>query len=408
MDLGPRSFEPQKRHRRKLWDIPEQYLCPIIGTCLHVDELRRLARKLKTSLGNQSSDFHVHVRFVSVAEEKCPTSVATQKLLDRKHAASIRRYAQVREGERIRELWQEDVASGKVPGALWALMTHPDADLDICAEAYRDVHMLSHQVGAGHVTDARLLSETRETLNRVRADARRDTERNRAAIAQRDKRITKLEERLAQMQRLETELDAARRTIENLESDRLLSDLKVRVRDLEVEIKNLSQSRDRESSQAILWRERCRAGDATLKRVTAELEDLRSANRVLEQLLGDDCDFDAGCDCCSSDPCEECPNLEGRRVLCVGGRSSLTCHYRSLVNRYNGEFIHHDGGMEHSRQRLDILLSAADVVVCPADCVSHDAYLKAKRYCKLTEKPCVLLKTSGVGSFARALQAVAG
>lgn len=81
--------------------------------------------------------------------------------------------------------------------------------------------------------------------------------------------------------------------------------------------------------------------------------------------------------------------------------------YRSLVDRYNGEMVHHDGGVEDSRQRLEALLCAADVVVCPADGMSHDAYLKAKRYRKRTAKPCVLLKSSGVGSFARALEQIA-
>jgi hypothetical protein len=53
------------------------------------------------------------------------------------------------------------------------------------------------------------------------------------------------------------------------------------------------------------------------------------------------------------------------------------------------------------------MLAAADAVVCPADCVSHDAYHRAKRFCKRTGKPCILLRTSGVVAFAQALRAVA-
>ena len=91
----------------------------------------------------------------------------------------------------------------------------------------------------------------------------------------------------------------------------------------------------------------------------------------------------------------------------MGGRSSLASHYRSLVNRFNGEFVHHDGGLEDSRQRLESLLAAADVVICPANYVSHDAYLRAKRFCKRNDKALVLLKSAGVASFARALEQVA-
>ena len=31
--------------RRKLWEIGNKYHCPIVGTCLTVDELRKLARR---------------------------------------------------------------------------------------------------------------------------------------------------------------------------------------------------------------------------------------------------------------------------------------------------------------------------------------------------------------------------
>jgi hypothetical protein len=39
--------------------------------------------------------------------------------------------------------------------------------------------------------------------------------------------------------------------------------------------------------------------------------------------------------------------------------------------------------------------------------VSHDAWLRAKRLCKINDKACVLLTGSGVASFARALEQVA-
>ncbi len=34
-----------KAGRRKLWDIPHKYHCPVIGTCLSVEELRRVASR---------------------------------------------------------------------------------------------------------------------------------------------------------------------------------------------------------------------------------------------------------------------------------------------------------------------------------------------------------------------------
>ena len=67
-----RSLGEEPRRRRKLWGIPAEYHCPIIGTCLHVEELRRLARKADCGLSPRSSDYEVHVRFVAVAHENAP------------------------------------------------------------------------------------------------------------------------------------------------------------------------------------------------------------------------------------------------------------------------------------------------------------------------------------------------
>lgn len=58
-------------------------------------------------------------------------------------------------------------------------------------------------------------------------------------------------------------------------------------------------------------------------------------------------------------------------------------------------------------QRLNALLSSADVVICAIDCVSPDAYNRSKRFHKRFAKPCVLLRSSGVSTFARALEQVA-
>jgi hypothetical protein len=78
-----------------------------------------------------------------------------------------------------------------------------------------------------------------------------------------------------------------------------------------------------------------------------------------------------------------------------------------LVLRCNGRFEHHDGGLEDSRRRLETKLAAADAVICPTDCVSHDAYYRTKRLCKRHGKPCILLNGSGLSPFARALQSLA-
>lgn len=46
--------------RPKLWELDGKYHCPVVGTCLSIEELRRLARR-EAVLAATASDFDAHV-----------------------------------------------------------------------------------------------------------------------------------------------------------------------------------------------------------------------------------------------------------------------------------------------------------------------------------------------------------
>jgi hypothetical protein len=97
------------------------------------------------------------------------------------------------------------------------------------------------------------------------------------------------------------------------------------------------------------------------------------------------------------------PDLCGKTVLYVGGQHSMVPQYRQLVEQYGGNFMHHDGGRENSRQLLPKMLCGADAVFCPVDCVSHDACKRVKKICKRYSKPFVMMRSSGLSSLAKGL-----
>ncbi len=145
-------------------------------------------------------------------------------------------------------------------------------------------------------------------------------------------------------------------------------------------------------------RERLVALEDTLASVSRERD-------AMERLWAGN-DIDAA-QACGGD-CGVCPgNLRGRCVLCVGGRTPLLPQYRQLAERLGVRLIHHDGGREEALSRLPALLASSDAVICPTDCVGHMAYYQLKQHCKLAGKPCVLVKSSGVASFAAALARLA-
>jgi hypothetical protein len=416
--LTPRDPAPAKAGpgqkaaggRQRLWDLPHKYHCPIIGTCLHVEELRRLANKAGCTPKRDLSDFDVHVSFVAAAESKNPLSQAVQRTLDRRYAAIIKRFGRARAPADLEHLWDEALANGEVQGAFWAVMSHPYAPAEMRTLAYEDVHMLSHQIGAGLNADLKALAETRETLRRVRHDSAAAAARADRALAEKDARLADAEQRLVARKGVEAALASAQARLAALESGAELKALRARVDAQDQEIAELrARAREHAATVAALQR-RHQAAERRQEDAAAALADREASLRALEALLAppmvaEDCNCDGAC--------EHCPNglsmpydgidLGGRRILCVGGRGSLNAHYRSLVERCNGELVRHDGGLEDSRARLETLLASADAVICPLDSVSHDASVRTKRFCKQHAKPCVMLKGSGVGAFAQAL-----
>jgi len=94
-------------------------------------------------------------------------------------------------------------------------------------------------------------------------------------------------------------------------------------------------------------------------------------------------------------------NLTGKCVLCVGGRAGSIDSYRQIIEQRGGRFLHHDGGQEESLHRIDGFLAAADLVICQADCISHNAYRRVKEQCKRSGKPCLYMKNGGASGLSR-------
>src|SRR5574343_265268 len=93
--------------------------------------------------------------------------------------------------------------------------------------------------------------------------------------------------------------------------------------------------------------------------------------------------------------------IDGKCVLCVGGRTGSIDAYRQIIEQRGGRFLHHDGGLEESLHRMDGFLAAADLIICQAGCISHNAYWRVKEQCKRTGKPCIYMKGSGISALSR-------
>jgi hypothetical protein len=98
--------------------------------------------------------------------------------------------------------------------------------------------------------------------------------------------------------------------------------------------------------------------------------------------------------------------MRGRRVLCVGGIRRAVARYRARVERAGGRFEHHDGGAEDGLHSLDGRLERADLVICQAGCINHEAYHRVKRFCERRGKPCLYLERPSLAHFEQALRSL--
>lgn len=390
--------------RLKLWDLKEKYYCPVIGTCVEMEELVRLARRFHF-VAELHDEFAVHTEAVSNSIGRSEFAEALQKHLERRHAMAIKRFNAARSDEAVLALWRESVARGEVAGPMWAALTHRQASAATRHIVFTGVHMLSHQVGAGKAADARRLgflerenAEQRRTLGAERAAA----DRREAALA---RRVEELEAKLAQLGKAEQEAAGLRARLIQLEDGSVLVDMGRRL----AEVEHANQRLLAESQRVWSLEKALAATRAEATRFAAERDQLGAECDALERMLlaeegcaGSDGGCHGGCDAaCSLTTGAE--DGEPRSVLCVGGRVGLVAQYRALAQRIGIRLVHHDGGQEEALSRLPDMIAGADAVMCPTDCINHAAYHQLKRHCKRSGKPCLLFKGASVSGFAVAL-----
>lgn len=392
----PERLTPAGAPRRpRLWDLRDRYHCPVVGTCLTMDELARFARRF-SFCANPGDEYAVHVEAVGYAGSRNPVSEALQKHLERKFAGHVARFARAGTDAEVLALWRAHFAHGEVAGPMWAALTQRLASDETRHTVYADVHMLSHQVGAGQAADARRLAHLeQENAGLAAALERGRSERVDAEAALRS-RLAALEAECGNLEAERAEAGALRNRLAAFESGTAMLDMGRRLMELTAANEQLQPAAERSRGLD----EALKAERAKAQALARERDELAAEHAALERLLlaGDarEEDCDGQCTACDRATRERC-------VLCVGGRTALLAQYRALAQRLGLRLIHHDGGREESLSRLPDMINGADAVLCPTDCVSHAAYFKLKHHCKRTGKPCLLFKGAGVSGFALAL-----
>ena len=394
--------------RKRLWELDGRYHCAVIGTCLTLTELHKIGRRARIRDARRLSDYELHTVFVGGADRPTPHLRLVNKALDAKFRRAVRRFATAETQADLALLWEEAAAEGEVTGAFWALLTHPVATEALRERVHGEVHMLSHLTGATTRADMRWLHELEERCAHQEQELVAAKAIAGRRLEERDALIRGLRAQVEESGSLRTRLRTSERQLAALESGAKLHTLQVEVAALQGRLASATRTAERGEERVAVLGQQLQQRDAEIARLRGELEihgtELKSLEEEVQVLLqgecSDECEGHDGSRCTRFDLCR-------RRILYVGGRVHLTAHCRALVERHNGEFLHHDGGVEERGGRLDEVVSGADAIVCPLDCVSHDAVRRIRRLCQRYAKQCILLRSTGLSSFARALRDVA-
>ena len=371
----------QTAKRSKIWELSDTLHCSIIGTCLSNAELRHVLVRAAV-IGAETVDEHeLHVLGVMLAGRREAGAKLLQRALDRCHGLTIKRLARAKDETALGGLWDEAVQEGDIPGAYWALLSHPAATEALVKKAFRAVHMLSHLVGAVNRADIRRLRQQEEEIAALTEKLARQQRQLREGFTSRDQTIHRLNDML--IRRIEpvsagSESAALRELL--AEAGRKLEQETARRERLEQRVQTMSVALQKV--------------EAALRRSESEREALaRDLTLVEDQVAGllqpqtDDAPLD----------------LSGQTLLYVGGRANQIPQLKALVERTGARLLHHDGGIEHSSALLPGLISRADCLFFPVDCISHDAVATIKRLCRQLEKPYHPLRTASLATLIASL-----
>ncbi|WP_460031843.1 DUF2325 domain-containing protein [Megalodesulfovibrio paquesii] len=376
--------------RRALWELPDLQ-CAVVGTCLTLQECRRLARRGGLTLPDDATDYMFHSALVRFCREESRTAKLVQKHLDRKYMRHVRQALQTLDDKERRAYWKKCVASGDIPGPFWALVTHPYLGQELFSEVFGQVHMLSHLVGASNRADIRRLqvqetklAEVEETLATVkrayRARIRDLAKRNRELAA--EKKAPRTGGSSIAFQQLFESLRLAHE--ERAQALKIVESLEKRLAHTEAMLAEKGVENE------------------VLEKELARVLEMQARQRCPREGLEPEAEGIEG-------PRLGCPDqidrsLNGKCILYVGGRSGMAVHYREMVESLGGEFVHHDGGREHAISRLHQILPKADAVLCPMDCVSHEAFHCVKQACRQCMKPCLAMRSASLSSLSKTLE----
>lgn len=357
---------------RRLWHLSAQAHELLLAMSFEPDVLRdqaarTLGRMDKGVCVLKGREVDVLYSVVQDLAARNPLSEAFQKRLDGAHALALRRFAALPDAESLQAAWQTSLHTAGVSGALWGLLTHPmGAAME--RKALYDARAWVFAHGRRSVALSKASHQAEECMQPAQLQ------------------LADLRDRLLAQQQ---------------QADQALNQAKAEIARLGGEVARLQNQRSVPPAAAM--NSACTADAPASPAPMAIARAIRPTQRVSSVMSSPPprSELSREPTAVSTEP--QPIAVRGRRVLCVGGNQHAVAQYRGRIEKLGGHFEHHDGGLEDSVQALEGRLSRADVVICQAACINHEAYRRIKRHCERTDKPCTYLDRPSLSRLDREL-----
>src|SRR5262245_3699502 len=314
------TVEEPSRQRTRIWDLHHSLYCSIIGTCLTTAELRAILLRLDVHGAPTADEHGIHQLGVKLVSGPKAGAKHLQKALDRRHKVMLNQCAKAKDVAAVAVFWDDAAKRGDIPGAYWAVLTHPATTHELVKRVFGEVHMLSHLVGAANRADIRRLRQLEEDNATLAARIERQQRQLRDGFTARDETIRRLTDALAR--------SAGERAGSATSADtKVLADaLAERDKRLSEEVARriaLGRRLDKLSAELV---EASRARQSAERERDALAAELAAAEQQIERLMPVETQADQG-------PALE---LHGLCVLYVGGRNHQIPQLKGLVEGANG------------------------------------------------------------------------
>ncbi|MCK4245114.1 MAG: DUF2325 domain-containing protein, partial [Candidatus Omnitrophica bacterium] len=349
-----------KQSQQKSWMIKLYFKCPVIGTCLSLEEQKKILKKTGYSTKNLSA-FKIHQTLVESLENESDIATRIDAYLNRKFHRYISKYLYLDESSFLKE-WKLHFEKGSLEGLLWVAATRADLSLTTICSIFGDIHMQMHLNSEMNRKERRHLTYQKEENRKLGQRLEEAIQINRGIKKEKgrlEKELTKVRSTYVF---LEKEKEKIRSELNDLQEKSFVETLRAQNRQWKNKIKELSgliegyrqkvQSLEDQNNRLLSKLERQREVSGHFRK---EPHEVTSQISALDQ----------------SDDKYPFSDLEHKRVLIVGGMTKLKTFYRKLIEEKGGIFEYHDGYMNGGSNGLESKLRGADVVLCPVNCNSH-------------------------------------